>query len=76
MLQGDANSRFQEVILSKTTFIGWEAFTIPKLGSVVEQITSGNKVWFFIALFFILGCIPWESIRKRRRKTNTKETSL
>ena len=75
-LQGDANSRSQQVILSKTNFIGREAFTIPKLGSVVEQILSGNKVWFFIALFFILGCIPWESVRKRRRKTDLKETSL
>ena len=66
VMQGDANSMSQNVTLSSINFIGREAFTIPRLGVVVEHILSNNAVWFIIVLFVILACVPWESIHRRK----------
>ena len=66
VMQGDANSMSQDVTLSSINFIGREAFTIPRLGVVVEHILSNNAVWFIIVLFVILACVPWESILRRK----------
>jgi len=67
-MQGDANSMSQDVTLSNINFIGREAFTIPRLGMMVEHILSNNAIWFIVALFLILACIPWESISSRRKE--------
>ena len=58
-MQGDANSMTQDVTLSGINFIGREAFTIPRLGVMVEQILSNNTIWFIVAVFVILACVPW-----------------
>lgn len=65
-MQGDANSMSQDVTLSSINFIGREAFTIPRLGVVVEHILSSNAIWFIFALFVLLAAVPWESIHRRK----------
>lgn len=65
-MQGDANSMSQDVTLSSINFIGREAFTIPRLGVVVENILSSNAIWFIVALFVLLAAVPWESIHRRK----------
>ena len=66
VMQGDANSMSQDVTLSSINFIGREAFTIPRLGVVVEHILSNNAIWFIVALFVLLAAVPWESIHRRK----------
>ena len=63
-MQGDANSMSQDVTLSSINFIGREAFTIPRLGVVVEHILSNNAIWFIVALFVLLAAVPCESIHR------------
>lgn len=65
-MQGDANSMSQDVTLSSINFIGREAFTIPRLGMMVERILSNNAIWFIVAVFVLLAAVPWESIHRRR----------
>ena len=65
-MQGDANSMSQDVTLSSINFIGREAFTIPRLGVVIEHILSNNAIRFIVAVFVILACIPWDSFRRRK----------
>lgn len=65
-MQGDANSMSQDVTLSSINFIGREAFTIPRLGVVVEHILSNNAIWFIVAVFVLLAAVPWESIHRRK----------
>ena len=65
-MQGDANSMSQDVTLSSINFIGREAFTIPRLGVVVEHILSNNAIWFIVSLFVLLAAVPWESIHRRK----------
>nr|WP_292204081.1 signal peptidase I [Butyrivibrio sp.] len=65
-MQGDANKSTQDVELSHINYIGREAFTLPKLGSIVDALFSHHILWFIVAAFVILACIPWESIRRRR----------
>ena len=66
VMQGDANSMSQDVTLSSINFIGREAFTIPRLGVVIEHILSNNAIRFIVTVFIILACIPWESFRRRK----------
>ena len=66
VMQGDANRISQNVTLSNINFIGREAFTIPRLGAVIEHILSNNTIRFIVAVFVILACIPWESFRRRK----------
>lgn len=66
VMQGDANRISQDVTLSSINFIGREAFTIPRLGVVIEHILSNNAIRFIVAVFVILACIPWESFRRRK----------
>ncbi len=66
VMQGDANSMSQDVTLSSINFIGREAFTIPRLGVVVEHILSNNAIWFIVVLFVLLAAVPWESIHRRK----------
>ena len=66
VMQGDANSMSQDVTLSSINFIGREAFTIPRLGVVVEHILSNNAIWFIVSLFVLLAAVPWESIHRRK----------
>ena len=65
-MQGDANSMSQDVTLSSINFIGREAFTIPRLGVVVEHILSNNAIWFIVVLVVLLAAVPWESIHRRK----------
>lgn len=65
-MQGDANNMSQDVTLSSINFIGREAFTIPRLGVVVEHILSNNAIWLIVAVFVLLAAVPWESIRRRK----------
>ena len=65
-MQGDANSMSQDVTLSSINFIGREAFTIPRLGMMVEHILSNNAIWFIVAVFALLAAVPWESIHRRK----------
>ena len=65
-MQGDANSMSQDVTLSSINFIGREAFTIPRLGVMVEHILSNNAIWFIVSLFVLLAAVPWESIHRRK----------
>ena len=65
-MQGDANSMSQDVTLSSINFIGREAFTIPRLGMMVEHIISNNAIWFIVAVFVLLAAVPWESIHRRK----------
>lgn len=65
-MQGDANSMSQDVTLSSINFIGREAFTIPRLGMMVEHILSNNAIWFIVAVFVLLAAVPWESIHRRK----------
>lgn len=65
-MQGDANSMSQDVTLSSINFIGREAFTIPRLGVMVEHILSNNAIWFIVAVFALLAAVPWESIHRRK----------
>ena len=65
-MQGDANSMSQVVTLSSINFIGKEAFTIPRLGVVVEHILSNNAIWFIVAAFVLLAAVPWESIHRQK----------
>ena len=64
-MQGDANSMSQDVTLSSINFIGREAFTIPRLGMMVEHILSNNAIWFIVVLFVLPAAVPWESIHRR-----------
>ena len=66
VMQGDANSMSQDVTLSSINFIGREAFTIPRLGMMVEHILSNNAIWFIVAVFALLAAVPWESIHRRK----------
>ena len=66
VMQGDANSMSQDVTLSSINFIGREAFTIPRLGVMVEHILSNNAIWFIVSLFVLLAAVPWESIHRRK----------
>ena len=66
VMQGDANSMSQDVTLSSINFIGREAFTIPRLGVMVEHILSNNAIWFIVVLFVLLAAVPWESIHRRK----------
>ena len=66
VMQGDANRISQDVTLSSINFIGREAFTIPRLGVVIEHILSNNAIRFIVTVFIILACIPWESFRRRK----------
>lgn len=66
VMQGDANSMSQDVTLSSINFIGREAFTIPRLGVMVEHILSNNAIWFIVILFVLLAAVPWESIHRRK----------
>ena len=65
-MQGDATSMSQDVTLSSINFIGREAFTIPRLGVMVEHILSNNAIWFIVVLFVLLAAVPWESIHRRK----------
>ena len=65
-MQGDANSMSQDVTLSSINFSGREAFTIPRLGMMVEHILSNNAIWFIVAVFVLLAAVPWESIHRRK----------
>jgi len=65
-MQDNANSMSQDVTLSSINFIGREAFTIPRLGVVVEHILANNAIWFIVVLFVLLAAVPWESIHRRK----------
>lgn len=65
VMQGDANELTQDVELSRINYIGREAFTIPRLGSVVDELISHHVIWITVALFIVLACIPWESVKRR-----------
>lgn len=56
----------QDVTLSSINFIGREAFTIPRLGVMVEHILSNDAIRFIVVLFVLLAAVPWESIHRRK----------
>jgi len=63
-LQGDTNNIAQDVELSRINYVGRAAFTIPALGAAVEHIPSA-LIWSLAAVFIILACVPWKSLRRR-----------
>lgn len=63
-LQGDTNNIAQDVELSRINYVGRAAFTIPALGAAVEHIPSA-LIWSSAAVFIILACVPWKSLRRR-----------
>ena len=64
VMQGDANELTQDVELSHINYVGREAFTIPRLGSAVDELISHHVIWITVAVFVLLACIPWETINK------------
>lgn len=64
-MRGDANGMSQDVTLSSINFIGREAFTIPRLGMMVEHILSGNAIWSIVAAFALLAAVPREPVHRR-----------
>ena len=65
LIQGDADESTQKVELSHINYIGKEAFTIPKLGSIVDALLSHHILWIIVAVFVILACVPWESTQEK-----------
>lgn len=65
IMQGDANDLTQEVELSHINYVGRVAFSIPRLGTVVDKVSSHQTIWIAVGVFFILACIPWEAIKRR-----------
>ena len=63
-MQGDANELTQDVELSHINYVGREAFTIPRVGSAVDELISHHVIWITVAVFVLLACIPWEMINK------------
>ncbi len=57
LLQGDANSKPQEVKLNDVNLIGREVFTIPGLGYVASVLLS-FPVWILAVVFLVLACVP------------------
>ena len=66
VMKGDANDSVQEIELSRINFIGREAFSLPRVGAIVDDLLSNHILWFLVAVFVILGCIPWESIHGKK----------
>ena len=64
VMQGDAAKMKQNVKLSRVNYIGREAFTIAGLGYVVDSLMSSHILWYLVGIFFILACIPWESVNR------------
>ena len=64
VMQGDANELSQDVELSRINYIGREAFSIPRLGSAVDELIAHHVIWITVAIFVLLGCIPWDKIKK------------
>ena len=65
VMQGDANKLTQNVELSHINYVGREAFTIPRLGSAVDELLSHNAIWIVVVVFIVLACVPWESVKRR-----------
>ena len=65
VMQGDANELTQNVELSHINYVGREAFSIPGLGSAVDELISHHIIWITVALFILLACVPWESMKRR-----------
>ena len=65
VMQGDANELTQDVELSHINYVGREAFSIPGLGSAVDELISHHVIWITVAVFVLLACIPWESMKRR-----------
>ena len=64
VMQGDANELTQDVELSHINYVGREAFSIPGLGSAVDKLISHYVIWITAAVFVLLACVPWETIKK------------
>jgi signal peptidase I len=65
VIQGDANELTQDVELSHINYVGREAFSIPGLGSAVDKLISHHVIWITVAVFVLLACVPWESVKRR-----------
>ena len=65
VMQGDANELTQDVELSHINYVGREAFSIPGLGSAVDELISHHVIWITVAALVLLACIPWESMKRR-----------
>ena len=65
VMQGDANELTQDVELSHINYVGREAFSIPGLGSAVDELISRHVIWITVAVFVLLACVPWESMKRR-----------
>lgn len=64
VMQGDANELTQDVELSHINYVGREAFSIPGLGLAVDELISHHIIWITAAIFVLLACVPWESIKQ------------
>ena len=65
VMQGDANELTQDVELSHINYVGREAFSIPGLGSAVDELISRHVIWITVAVLVLLACVPWESMKRR-----------
>lgn len=65
VMQGDANELTQDVELSHINYVGREAFSIPGLGSAVDELISHHVIWITVAVFVLLACVPWESMKRQ-----------
>jgi signal peptidase I len=65
VMQGDANELTQDVELSHINYVGREAFSIPGLGSAVDKLISHHVIWITVAVFVLLACVPWESMKRQ-----------
>lgn len=69
LLQGDANTTAEEVKLSKTNFIGREAFHMPWVGDIISKIL--NYPWIIasaVGVLFILACLPCSNPRRSEQE--------
>jgi hypothetical protein len=64
VMHGDANKLTQDVELSHINYVGREAFSIPGLGSAVDELISHHIIWITAAIFVLLACVPWETNKK------------
>ncbi len=69
-MQGDTNPTVQEVTLSRINFVGKEAFTIPRLGTLVSSASGVFPV--LVVLLIILACLP--RLPRLSRLLHKKET--
>lgn len=66
LLQGDANPNPQEMTLDRTNFVGREAFTIPGLGNLADDILANKKsIYIIAAVLFVLAFVLPNKLKRK-----------